>query len=216
MTQSAQVLKKLKKSGAKSRKILQPGGAKFLMSVPQYNQLPRPSGIEYCIMGRSNVGKSSFMNHILDNKTLARVSKTPGKTNCANMYQVNNSMVWVDLPGYGYAKVSHHEKKRWSKLISDYCRKRENIGGIIWLIDIRHVGVRADVEAFEWLSDLNLPVIPVLTKSDKLSQRERAKQLKKAGSLFPCEVSPVVYSIRTPGSREQFWKQFRVWIKIHE
>jgi len=211
LMKKTQTIYKPRKSGAAAGKIIQPGEAQFLMSVPHYNQFPKPSGIEYCLLGRSNVGKSSFLNHILENKTLARVSKTPGKTNCANMYRINNNMIWVDLPGYGYAKASHYEKNRWSKLISDYCRKRENIGGVIWLTDIRHVGLRTDSEAYEWLSGLGLPVMQVLTKSDKLSQRERVKQANRAGELFPGEIPVVVYSIRRPGSRGQFWKQFKIW-----
>ncbi len=200
----------LKKTTGRAGNILQTKGAEFLMSAAHFHQLPKPVGIEYCVMGRSNVGKSSFINHILDNKALARVSKTPGKTNCANLYRINNVMTWVDLPGYGYAKTSHSEKKRWSKLIKDYCMKRENVCGIIWLIDIRHVGVRADVEAYNWLCRLEIPLLPVLTKSDKLSQRERVKETRKAEKSFPCGISPVVYSIRKPGSREHFWKQFRL------
>lgn len=214
MAQPTVSRKKAKRKSFQNGKIVQPGGAQFLLSAARYSELPKPTGVEYCILGRSNVGKSSFINHILDNKSLARVSKTPGKTNCANCYRINGSMIWVDLPGYGYAKTSRSEKKRWSKLISDYCMKRENLCGIIWLIDMRHIGVRADIDAYAWLHKCAVPFLPVLTKSDKLSQKERAVQVKKAGETFFCSSAPVTYSIRKPGSRERFWKQFRLWQDI--
>ncbi|MDO5577593.1 MAG: ribosome biogenesis GTP-binding protein YihA/YsxC [Fibrobacter sp.] len=127
----------------------------FMISAANYTDIKPSNDEEYAILGRSNVGKSSFINHVLENRNLARISKKPGKTSLANFYRVDQQMVWVDLPGYGYAKVSGGERIRWSKLIASYCEKRKNLCGIIWLIDIRHIGAKADIEAYEWLKSLD-------------------------------------------------------------
>ncbi len=216
MVQDSSPEEKLIKKPLSGREIIQPGGAQFLLSAPHFRDLPQPAGVEIGVMGRSNVGKSSFINHALENKNLARVSKKPGKTNCANLFKINHTMIWVDLPGYGYAKVSHSEKDRWSRLIRDYCMHRENLQGVIWLVDIRHVGVRADVEAFTWLGSLGLPLFLVLTKGDKLTQRESAKQQKKAETMFPCDSQPTIYSTQKHNSRQKFWNRFQAWLGISE
>ena len=189
---------------------------KFLYSIAHHKDLPKPVFIEYCVMGRSNVGKSSFINHVFEKSNLARVSKTPGKTGFANFYKVNNKMVWVDLPGYGYAKASHSEKLRWSKIINNYCKKRENLYGIIWLIDIRHVGMKADREAYDWFCKLELPIFPIVTKSDKLTQSKRIRNVREIEMFFQFNFSPVVYSIYNNSSRKQFWKSFDSWRKAIE
>ncbi len=196
---------------SRSENMIQHNGAQYLLSAGHYRDLPEPMDQEYCIMGRSNVGKSSFLNHVLESGSIARVSKTPGKTNCANLFQVNENMIWVDLPGYGYAKVSQTEKIRWSQLIREYGEKRKNLCGIIWLLDIRHVGLRADIEAYNWFCTLGLPLFPVVTKSDKLTQSKRAKQVKEIQTLYHFEFPVVVYSIRKHQSRGLFWKKFTTW-----
>ncbi len=190
---------------------LVPPEARFLLSAAYFHELPEPQGDEFCILGRSNVGKSSFVNHVLGNTTLARVSKKPGKTSLANYYQITPSMVWVDLPGYGYAKASRSEKKRWSQLIADYCEKRENLVGAIWLVDIRHVGIQADLEALQWLLEIGIPFFPVLTKGDKLPQSKRAAQAKNIATRLGLPSNPLVYSTQKHSTRNQFWKKFTEW-----
>jgi len=185
--------------------------AVFICSAAKYSDLPAPRVPEYAILGRSNVGKSSFINHVLGNRFLARTSSTPGKTSLANFYQVGSGMVWVDLPGYGYARTSGSEKERWSRLIASYCEKRPSLAGIIWLMDIRHIGVKNDLEAFAWLSAINQPVLPVLTKADKLNRSQRAQSSKKAKDVFCFTEEPVVYSVNEHVSREKFWDRFYVW-----
>lgn len=184
---------------------------KYLSSAHSYKDFPSHNKIEYCIIGRSNVGKSSFINHLFGNNKLARVSKTPGKTILANFFQVNDSIVWVDLPGYGYAKKSKTEKTRISKLISDYCERRDNLSGIIWLIDIRHSGTYADIEAYNWFCTLGLPLLPVFTKCDKLSQSNCEKQAQTISNLFNFRFPPVKYSIKKQSSREKFREEFIKW-----
>ncbi len=187
--------------------------AVFLSSSAYYKELPAPNGDEFALLGRSNVGKSSFINHILEKKALAKTSKTPGKTTLANFYKVDTNIIWVDLPGYGYAKSSIDEKMRWSKLIADYCEKRANLAGIIWLIDIRHIGIKADIEAFLWLNSTGAPIFPVLTKADKLNISQQKQQVKAAIEIFKFTNEPLICSVHDHSSIDKFWKKFDFWRK---
>jgi len=187
--------------------------AEFLCSAAHFKELPAPAGEEYAVLGRSNVGKSTFINHSLACGTLARVSKKPGKTTLANLYRLDDGLFWVDLPGYGYAEASAAEKDRWGKLIADYCGKRGNLAGIIWLLDIRHPGSKADMEALDWLAGLDRRVLPVLTKGDKLPRSQQKKQVNEFCKIFGFTEEPVVYSSLEHGSRGRFWDRFDAWRK---
>jgi GTP-binding protein len=183
----------------------------FVQSAAHFKELPRLAGEEYAVLGRSNVGKSTFINHALASGALARVSKRPGKTTLANLYRLEEGLFWVDLPGYGYAKASIAEKDRWGKLIADYCQKRESLAGIIWLLDIRHPGVGVDMEADEWLREVGKPVLPVLTKGDKISRAAQKKQIAEFRDVFGFTETPIVYSALEHGSRGRFWSGFDAW-----
>jgi len=185
----------------------------FVRSAAHFRELPAPAGEEYAVLGRSNVGKSTFINHSLACGPLARVSKKPGKTTLANLYKLDDGLFWVDLPGYGYAEASIAEKERWGKLIADYCGKRGNLAGIIWLLDIRHPGSKADMEANVWLAGLGRRVLPVLTKGDKLSRSQQKKQVNEFCTIFGFTEEPVVYSSLEHGSRGRFWDRFETWRK---
>ena len=184
---------------------------KFVCSAAHFKELPAPAGEEYAVLGRSNVGKSTFINHSLACGALARVSKKPGKTTLANLYMLEEGLFWVDLPGYGYAEASGAEKDRWGKLIADYCGNRDNLYGIIWLLDIRHPGAKADMEANEWLAGLNRRVLPVLTKGDKLSRSQQKKQVGEFCTIFEFSEEPVIYSSLEHSSRGRFWDRFDTW-----
>jgi len=183
----------------------------FISSAAHFKELPKQKGKEYAILGRSNVGKSTFINHSLACGTLARVSKKPGKTTLANLYKLEDGLFWVDLPGYGYAEASHAEKDRWSELIADYCQKRDNLAGIIWLLDIRHPGAKADLEAHDWLICLKRPILPVLTKGDKLSRSQQKKQVDEFQKVFGFNEEPIIYSSLQHNSRTVFWNRFNRW-----
>jgi GTP-binding protein len=185
----------------------------FVRSAAHFKELPAPVGEEYAVLGRSNVGKSTFINHSLACGPLARVSKKPGKTTLANLYRLDDGLFWVDLPGYGYAEAPIAEKERWSKLIADYCGKRNNLAGIIWLLDIRHPGSKADMEALDWLAGLDRRVLPVLTKGDKLSRSQQKKQVNEFCDIFGFSEEPVIYSSLEHGSRGRFWDRFETWRK---
>ncbi len=158
--------------------------ALFEISAASALQFPRADLPEYVFVGRSNVGKSSLLNMITGVKNLAKVSGTPGKTRLINFFHINGIIRFVDLPGYGYAKVSKHERETWRKLIETYFTQERSIKLIFVLIDSRHLLQELDAHMIEWFIDANLPVQIVLTKIDKLKQRERSQQIKELGSAF--------------------------------
>jgi GTP-binding protein len=185
--------------------------ARFLCSAARYAQLPAAQGNEFCVMGRSNVGKSSFINHVFEDRGLARVSKRPGKTTLANCYGINDGTTWIDLPGYGFAHAAKGEKVRWNFLIEDYCEKRTNLRGCIWLLDIRHAGLPVDMLAGQWFASRKMRVFPVLTKSDKLSKQEITKRVTAFVQLLGLSQEPLCYSITQPACRGEFWMHFKQW-----
>jgi GTP-binding protein len=185
--------------------------AEFIMSAAHFSELPAHEEEEFCVMGRSNVGKSSFINHVFENRRLARVSKMPGKTILANVYRVSDGTMWVDLPGYGYARTARTERVRWNRLIEEYCEKRNNLKGIIWLLDARHAGLPIDLEAWEWLGHRHLPLLPVLMKCDKLSRSEIVAQKNAFIKAFGFSRSPVTYSVNDAMYRDRFWKRYEQW-----
>ncbi len=150
----------------------------FLMSAPNIKVLPEDSGIEIAFAGRSNAGKSTALNALTQQKNLARTSKTPGRTQLINLFQVEPHCKLVDLPGYGYAAVPEQMKLQWQKSLGEYLQKRECLGGLVILMDIRHPLKDLDQQMIEWAVSADLPVLLLLTKADKLSQSARSKQVK--------------------------------------
>lgn len=152
--------------------------AVFEAAAGLVSQLPESTMPEIAISGHSNVGKSSLINRILGRKALARTSATPGKTATINFYKLDTLRL-VDLPGYGYAKVSQAEKMRWSELISGYFSAERDMRLVIQLIDMRHKPTKDDYMMLDFLVDNELPFVVVFTKSDKLKKGERAKREKE-------------------------------------
>ena len=138
--------------------------------------LPESEYPEIVFSGRSNVGKSSLINRLLNRKALAKVSSTPGKTATINFYDIENAYL-VDLPGYGYAKVSKSEQTRWAELMDGYFKQPRDIRLVVQLVDIRHSPTKLDIQMLEFLSDMGLPFIIALTKADKLKKSELEKRL---------------------------------------
>jgi GTP-binding protein len=149
--------------------------AKFLMSNSRVEQCPAPTMPEYAFIGRSNVGKSSLINMLTGQKGLAKTSSLPGKTQLINHFGINNEWYLVDLPGYGYAKVSKDARVKWGRMINYYLHKRENLACVFVLIDSRHSPQAVDLEFMESLGDGGIPFVMVFTKADKLSG-SRAQQ----------------------------------------
>lgn len=188
----------------------------FIKSAAKVEQCPESDKIEFALLGRSNVGKSSFLNHIFESKGIAKVSKQPGKTRLINYFSFNEQIDFVDLPGYGYAKVSKSDREKWSDMIGDFLEKRENIAGVIWLLDYRREeGTEIDKEAAAWLAQLEIPVFVILTKSDKLNQKEKSRNLKsiKTAYGFSDDMPLLPYTTTRDKSRILFWKIFKEWIQ---
>lgn len=158
---------------------------KFIKSVYRVSDLPAGSIPELVLCGRSNVGKSSFINSLSKQKNIAKTSSTPGKTRALNYYLVEDKFYLVDLPGYGYAKVSIKAKNEWQKLISEYILNSKNIALAYHLIDSRHSATQLDLLLNELLIEENIPYSIILSKVDKLNQAEKSKSIKRIKEQFP-------------------------------
>ena len=141
--------------------------ASYVISSPSVEKTPKPDKPEFAFIGRSNVGKSSLINMLCGRENLAKTSSSPGKTRLINHFIVNKEWYLVDLPGYGYAKISQSERKKWEKMIEDYLRKRENLLNIFVLIDSRHAPQKIDLQFVNQLGEWQIPFTLVFTKSDK-------------------------------------------------
>ena len=166
---------------------------RFLLSVADAGQFPPATGREVAFAGRSNAGKSSAINSILQRNGLARTSKTPGRTKLLNFFEVEPGQRIVDLPGYGYAQASPAERAQWTALI-DRLPERECLTGLFLIVDIRRGIKEEDEQLVEWAAAAGWQVHALLTKSDKLNQRERATALKEAQARLPDGVSAQIFS----------------------
>ncbi len=163
--------------------------ATYIISSPEFEKCPKPDKPEYAFIGRSNVGKSSLINMLCNNEKLAKTSGSPGKTQLINHFEITStigdeskqtSLKWylVDLPGYGFAKVSQNSRRRWEQMIENYLRKRENLTMVFVLIDSRHSPQKIDLEFLENLKKWDVPLCLIFTKSDKENQRTVSKNVK--------------------------------------
>jgi GTP-binding protein len=151
----------------------------FMLGVTKFKNLPEDGGYEILLAGRSNAGKSSALNALTQNPKLARISKTPGRTTEINFFKVNDSLKLVDLPGYGFAKSSSYKRKDWGPLLSEYFAKRKSLQAVIIFMDIRHPLKDIDKDMINLCNESGVPYIPVLTKSDKLSNNQKQTALLK-------------------------------------
>lgn len=142
--------------------------AEILLSAANKSHYPQDEIPEIALAGRSNVGKSSFINTLLNRKNLARTSGKPGKTQLLNFFNIDDKLRFVDVPGYGYAKVSKTERAKWGKMIEEYLTSRENLRAVVSLVDFRHEPSTDDVQMYEFLKYYEIPVIVVATKADKI------------------------------------------------
>ena len=169
--------------------------------------LPKTGKPEFVLAGRSNVGKSSFINALVERKSFARTSSTPGKTRTINFYSVNDSFYLVDLPGYGYAKTGPVEQEKWDRMIRRYLENGEDIEEVVLLLDARRIPSEKDLQMFSWiLSTTGYEPVVVITKMDKLKRSERAEALKeireKLGASKECMLIP--FSSETKDGRTEF------------
>ena len=169
----------------------------FVTSAPDIRHLPADTGIEVAFAGRSNAGKSSALNTLTNQKNLARTSKTPGRTQLINLFEVAEGLRIVDLPGYGYAEVPEQVKRNWQKALGEYLQKRQCLKGLVVLMDIRHPLKELDQQMVHWAVHSGIPVLILLTKADKLSQSARKNQLNmvREGALaFMGDVQVEIFS----------------------
>jgi len=190
--------------------------AEFLKSCETPDQFPAERLPEIAFVGRSNVGKSSLINSLLRRRGLAKVSGTPGKTRCINYFRITTgdprfrAFYVVDLPGYGYAKVSKSVQAQWGPMIQRYLTSREQLCGVVMLVDARGLETH-DVSTHAWLQEIGRPSVVVSTKADKLGQRERRASeegIQEALGL-PREAGLVVYSSTTHEGRDELWNAIR-------
>ena len=175
------------------------------------SKLPEETMPELAFAGRSNVGKSSLINSLLNRKNLARTSSSPGKTVTINFYNVNEEFFLVDLPGYGYAKASLAERAKWGKMIEKYLSTREVLRTVVLLVDIRHAPTKDDVMMYHWILENGLTPIVVATKLDKIKRSQKDKQLKQVRETLNADVGKEVakaikivpYSSETKQGRDE-------------
>ena len=169
----------------------------FVTSAPDIRHLPPDEGIEVAFAGRSNAGKSSALNTLTNQKSLARTSKTPGRTQLINLFQVADGIRLVDLPGYGYAEVPEEMKRKWQRALAEYLQKRECLKGLVVLMDIRHPLKDLDQQMIQWAVQSQIPVLVLLTKADKLASGARKSQLRmvqEASLAFMGDVQVELFS----------------------
>jgi GTP-binding protein len=182
--------------------------AKFICSAVKPEHYPSADLPEVAFAGRSNVGKSSLINKILNRKKLVRTSKTPGRTQLLNFFEINEVYRFVDLPGYGYAKVPAEVQKRWRPMVENYLTTRVNLRGMVWLLDVRREVSKEDLHLWDWLQAMQVPVIIVVTKADKLSKNKRNKQAASiAKSLGRTAQELIQFSATSGEGRDEIWRE---------
>jgi len=184
--------------------------AKFVCSAVTPDQYPPDDLPEVAFAGRSNVGKSSLINKILNRKKLVRTSKTPGRTQLLNFFEINELWRFVDLPGYGYAKVPVEVQKRWRPMVENYLTTRVNLRGMVWLLDIRREATKEDLTLWDWLQAQQVTVIIVITKADKLSKNKRYKQAASIAKSLGRQAQELIqFSAISGEGKDEIWKALR-------
>jgi GTP-binding protein len=182
--------------------------ATFVCSAVTPEQYPPDDLPEVAFAGRSNVGKSSLINKILNRKKLVRTSKTPGRTQLLNFFEINELWRFVDLPGYGYAKVPKEVQKRWRPMVENYLTTRVNLRGMVWLLDIRREVSKEDLTLWDWLRTKELTVIVVITKADKLSKNKRNKQAASIAKSLGMKARELIqFSAISGEGKEEIWQE---------
>lgn len=184
------------------------------ISAVRPEQYPTTGWPEIALVGRSNVGKSSLTNTLINRKSFARTSSQPGKTQTLNFYNVEDQLFFVDVPGYGYAKVSRSEREKWGQMIERYLTDRSQLKGVISLVDARHEPSEEDINMYNWLIYYEIPVLVVATKADKIARGKWNKAesvIKKALQFDNSKSDLLMFSSITKNGKEEVWQ----WIENH-
>lgn len=181
----------------------------FVTSAVSPAQYPTGALPEIALAGRSNVGKSSFINKMLQRKSVARISSKPGKTRTINYFLINDKFHFVDLPGYGYAQVSKTEKEKWGRMMEEYFQTREPLKAVVLLVDVRHSPTKDDQAMYDYLKHFQIPVIVIATKADKVPRNSWQKHLKIVRETL--KMTPddglVLFSSETGQGKDEAWKE---------
>lgn len=181
--------------------------AEIVISAVSPKQYPETDLPEIALAGRSNVGKSSFINTLIDRKNLARTSGKPGKTQTLNFYLIENALHFVDVPGYGYAKVSKTERAKWGEMIETYITSRKQLRAVVSLVDVRHDPSKEDIQMYDFLKYYEIPVIVVATKADKIPRgkwNKHTSAIKKKLDFDPNDTF-ILFSSETKKGKEEAW-----------
>ena len=188
--------------------------ADFVKSAFKPKDYPPDMLPEVAFSGKSNVGKSSLINTLVNRKGLARTSSTPGRTQSINFFRINERISFVDLPGYGFAKVPLHIKQQWKPMVESYLKTRESLCLAVVILDIRREPSRDDIDLVEWLTFYGIPILAVGTKIDKISKNQRSKQKAIVKKSFQLEESQLVmFSAVTGEGKEELWKRIGAKLK---
>jgi GTP-binding protein len=187
--------------------------AEFILSASSPWQFPPPTLPEIAFAGRSNVGKSTLINSLLNRKKLVKTSSTPGKTQLINFFNINDKFHFVDLPGYGFAKVPENVRKQWQRLIESYLQERESLRNVVLIVDSRHGPTEQDRQLKEWLDYYERPVLIVASKVDKLKRGQIQKNLKIIRQDLALNKTPLAHSSLEKGRREEIWKNLTPWLE---
>lgn len=192
--------------------------AEFIISAVHAHQYPEDGLPEFALAGRSNVGKSSLINRMIERKNLARTSSQPGKTQQLNYYRVNNKLYLVDFPGYGYAKVSKVQRQQFGEMIERFLENREPLKSVLLIVDIRHAPSKDDVLMYEWLKHYNITTTVVATKADKIPKSQWAKQTKLVKMTLGYDPSDtfVLFSSETGMGRDELWAHLQSFMEQQE
>ncbi|SHG74218.1 MULTISPECIES: ribosome biogenesis GTP-binding protein YihA/YsxC [Virgibacillus] len=190
--------------------------AEIVISAVSEKQYPNDQLPEIALAGRSNVGKSSFINTLINRKNLARTSSKPGKTQTLNFYLINDAFYFVDVPGYGYAKVSKKERQKWGKMMEEYFEKRHSLKAVLLITDIRHEPTVDDLQMYDFLKYYELPVLIIATKLDKVSKNKRSQHVKRTEKAFQVEAGDLVlpFSAETGEGKEEAWSMIRQYMEV--
>ncbi|CAK20989.1 YihA family ribosome biogenesis GTP-binding protein [Listeria welshimeri] len=180
----------------------------LIISAVRPEQYPETDLPEYALAGRSNVGKSSFINTMIRRKSMARISQKPGKTQTLNFYKIEEALFFVDVPGYGFAKVSKTEREKWGVMIETYITSREQLRGVIQIVDLRHKPTEDDRMMYEFLKYYEIPVIVVATKADKIPRSKWQKNAKIVRETldFDPDDKFVLFSSETKMGKDEAWQ----------
>lgn len=188
--------------------------SEIVISAVKPDQYPESDLPEFALAGRSNVGKSSFINKMLNRRGLARISSKPGKTQTLNFYLINEILHFVDVPGYGYAKVSKKEREAWGKMIETYLTNREQLKAVVLIVDLRHPPTSDDVMMYNFLRHYEIPCVVIATKADKIPKSKWQKHMKITKETLDIDPNDqiIMFSSETGYGKDQAWSALKSYM----